>query len=416
MTGPSTATADRPTRTMVIDADGHVMEPVTEVFSRMDPKWGDWIPRKETEDEIYDFIWVGGELRGGGREMLDGIAAKTGMTPRQVYDLMEQLRTPGGEQPGPRLADMDRDGIDVAVLYPSFALFFGPTDEIAALHDLTFVGDCLRAYNEWLAEYCSADPRRLFGVAGVPLQEPERAIAEAQYAVGTLGHKAIFLRPSAYLFEGDTELPFSHSAYDRFWAAMQELGVPIAFHNGVHVDTPGACRKFNLVQISKSASETNMVVDELHGGSGLGQAIGNCVDMNVTMGRLLMGGVCEKFPGLRFLFLEAGGGWVPTQLQRMDEQVKAFPLERRWLSMLPSEYFKRQCWVTFEAEEWNLAACSDWLGSDRILWASDYPHPEYHSTVVEELHEAIEPLSEDAKQDILWRNADRLYGLGLAPA
>ena len=65
-------------------------------------------------------------------------------------------------------------------------------------------------------------------------------------------------------------------------------------------------------------------------------------------------------------------------LERMDEQVKAFPLERRWLSLLPSEYFARQCYVSFEPEEWNLAAAAEWLGADRILWASDYPHPEYH--------------------------------------
>jgi predicted TIM-barrel fold metal-dependent hydrolase len=181
----------------------------------------------------------------------------------------------------------------------------------------------------------------------------------------------------------------------------------------VHIDTPGACRKFGLVAESENMSVTNMATDELHGGSALGQAVGTAVDMIVTMGRLLMGGVCERFPDLKLVFLESGGGWVPTQLERMDEQVEAFPLERRKLSMLPSEYFKRQCWVCFEAEEWNLAACADFLGADRILWATDYPHPEYHPGVVDELREHLAPLDDVARRKILGENAVAVYDLAL---
>jgi len=209
------------------------------------------------------------------------------------------------------------------------------------------------------------------------------------------------------------ELPLNHSAYDPFWAAVQELDVPVAFHPGVHVDTPGACRKFGLVAEDENMMVTNMAMDELHGGSGLGQAVGNTVDMVVTLGRLLMGGVCERFPALRLLFLESGGGWVPTQLQRMDEQVEAFPLEQRWLSLLPSEYFRRQCWVCFEAEEWNLAACAEYLGTDRVLWASDYPHPEYHPGIVDELREGLEGVDAATRARILGRNAVDAYSLPL---
>jgi len=124
-----------------------------------------------------------------------------------------------------------------------------------------------------------------------------------------------------------------------------------------------------------------------------------------------MGGVCERFPRLRILVLESGGGWVPTQLQRMDEQVKAFPLEQRWLSMLPSEYFARQCWVSFEPDEWNLAACAKRLGAERIVWASDYPHPEYHEGVVDELRAGIATLTADEQARVLGRNAVDAYSL-----
>ena len=399
-----------PGQPLVVDADGHTYEPDDLWVERMDAaRWGDWIPRKVVEDDIYEIYYVGGRVRGGGRELQDQMAAAVGMTPRAFFDLTQSLRVPGGSDPHARIIDMDADGIDAAVLYPSQAMFFGPCDPIEALHDPEFVTACIRAYNDWVSEYCAAYPTRLFGIAAVPLQDVPRAIEEARRAVTDLGLRGVFIRPSAYV----DELPLNHSVYDPFWAAIEELDVPVALHPGVHVDTPGACRKFGLVAESENLMVTNMAMDELHGGSGLGQAVGNTVDMVVTLGRLLMGGVCERFPTLRFLFLEAGGGWIPTQLERMDEQVTAFPLEQRWLSLLPSEYFRRQCWAGFEAEEWNLAACATYLGADRILWASDYPHPEYHPGIVDELRDGLTGLDPAAQVRVLGRNAVDAYNLPL---
>ncbi len=394
---------------LVVDADGHTMEPDDLWVDRMDAaRWGDWIPRKVIEDEVYETIYVGGRIRGGGREQRDALAAAVGKTPRELFDLLQQIRVPGGHDPQARLVDMDRDGIDVAVLYPSLALFFGPCDPIPALGDVDFVAACQRAYNDWVAEYCSAAPSRLFGMAVVPLQDPERAVAELERAVN-LGLKGALIRPSPYVEADGSFLPLNHSVYDRFWSACSDLDVSVALHPGVHVDTPGACRLFGLVAESENLMVVNSAVDDRYGGSALGQAVGNTVDMIVSMGRLVMGGVCERFPGLRLLFLESGGGWVPTQLERMDEQVRAFPLERRWLSLLPSEYFRRQCWASFEPEEWNLAACTEWLGADRVLWASDYPHPEYHSGVVKDVEESVARLPEEARRRVLGANASDAF-------
>jgi uncharacterized protein len=394
----------------IVDGDGHIMEEPNDIWTaeRIDhDRWGDWVPHKEVIDEIYDIISVGGRVRGGGRELHDQMAAAVGMTPREFYDLLDGLRRPGGHEPKARLDDMDADGIDAVVLYPSLSMFFGPTDEIPALHDTAFVADCQRAYNDWLADFCACEPTRLFGAAAAPLQDVARACVETEHAIAR-GLRAVFVRPSAYV----DELPLNHHVYDDFWSTCQELGTPVAFHPGVHVDTPGACRKFGLVAVSESATVTNMAMDEIHGGSALGQAVGNPVDMIVTMGRLLMGGVCERFPRLKLVFLESSGGWMPSMLERMDEQVQAFPLERRWLSLLPSEYFARQCYVSFEPEEWNLAAAAEKLGTDRILWASDYPHPEYHPGVVDDIRERIAPLASFDQARILGANAIECYGLG----
>jgi predicted TIM-barrel fold metal-dependent hydrolase len=394
----------------VVDADAHTMEPDDLWTARMDAaRWGEWVPRKVVEDGVYETLYCGGVVRAGGRELHDRMASAVGLTPEAFHDLTRSLRVEGGSDPDARIADMDGEGIDAAVLYPSAALFFGPDDPIDALRDVEFVLACQQAYNDWVAEFCAAHPARLFAAAVVPLQDPDLAVAEATRAVGDLALRAITVRPSAYV----DELPLNHSVYDRFWAACQDLDVPVALHPGVHVDTPGACRKFRLVAESENLMVTNMAMDELHGGSALGQAVGNTVDMVVSLGRLLMGGVCARFPRLRLLFLEAGGGWIPTQLQRMDEQVKAFPLEQRWLDLLPSEYFRRQCWAGFEPEEWNLAASAEWLGTDRVLWASDYPHPEYHPGVVDELRDAIAAFDDGARRRLLGGNAVTAYKLPL---
>lgn len=390
---------------LLIDGDGHVMEPRDLWEERMDrDRWGDWIPHEDPETEAF---YIGGEQRHGGREAQAATAEKLGMDLDEFRAMLANLEKPGGHDPHARVEDMDADGLDAAVLYPSSGLFFGPLDPIEALHDPEFVRDCQAAYNDWLLDdYCGAYPERLFGMALVPLQDVDLAVAEARRAVGK-GAKGICVRPAAYV----DELPLSHPVYHPFWEAVQELGVPVAFHPGVHVDVPGACRYYKLVREDPDIAKVNTLVDEVHGGSGLGQALGNMADMVITVGRLLMGGVCERFPDLRFLFLEAGGGWIGTLLERMDEQVEAFSAEARWLSMKPSDYFKRQCYMGFEAEEWNLAQTAEFLGADRIIWATDYPHPEYHPGIVDELRENIAALPESDQRRIMALNEIEAYGL-----
>lgn len=391
----------------VIDGDGHLVEPADLWSTRMDrDRWGDLVPHYDPAQEAFLF---GGVARIGGKAV-DLFLAETGLSREEMQRLERQTEEiyayAGGSDPEARLRDMDQAGFDAAVLYPTLALFWGPLDEIPALRDPQFVLACQQAYNDWVSEYCAASPGRLFGTAAVPLQDVDLAVAEAQRAVGN-GHRAVFIRPSAYV----DDLPLSHPVYDRFWAACQEMGVPVALHPGVHVDTPGACRTFGLVRATESMTLSNMGFDGVHGGSGLGQAVGNTIDMILSMGRLIMGGVCERFPDLRFIFLEAGGGWCPTQLERMDEQVEAFPMEGRWLRLRPSEYFKRQCYISFDPGEWNLAACAEFLGADRVLWASDYPHPEYDPAARQVLSQAIAGLSEGDQRRILGANAVEAYGL-----
>jgi uncharacterized protein len=377
-------------------------------------KWGDWVPHFSPEDQTF---YVGGVARIGGPTMNEQVAAINGVTVDELLAsyarTMASTDSRGGHDPDARIRVMDADGVDAAVVYPTKALQFGPCDPIEAIRDNPeFVHDALRAYNDWAAQYCASYPQRLFGIAAVPLQDVDRAVAETERAVNALGLHGVAIRPSAYV----DEAPLSNRVYDAFWAACQDLDVPVALHPIAHIDTPGANRKFRLLRDHPNLNMTNSAVDEDHGGSALGQAVGNPVDMIVSMGRLLMGGVCERFPRLRFVFLESGGGWCATQLERMDEQIEAFPLEGRRLSMRPSDYFRRQCYISFDPGEWNLAASAEFIGADRVIWASDYPHPEYTPEVVKILRHSIASLPEADQRRILGLNAADAYRLPVARA
>jgi predicted TIM-barrel fold metal-dependent hydrolase len=161
------------TEPYMVDADGHVIEPIDMWTSRMSlEQWGEWIPRYVAEDPDADqeeSWYFAGVRRAGGQGSLI-LACSAGMDADQIARdhprLMDGRR--GAWDPDARIAELDEEGIDAAVLYPSLTMFFGPSDPIEGLRNVEFVLDCQRAYNDWLAEYCGAHPDRLFGMAAVP--------------------------------------------------------------------------------------------------------------------------------------------------------------------------------------------------------------------------------------------------------
>jgi predicted TIM-barrel fold metal-dependent hydrolase len=144
------------------------------------------------------------------------------------------------------------------------------------------------------------------------------------------------------------------------------------------------------------------------------QAIANPFDMMNSMAFLLAGGVCERFPELKLIFLEANGGWLVPWLERLDHHAEVFSWDVPLLKQRPSDYFKRQCWISFDPDESALAftARSPLCGSNRIIWASDYPHPDAKFPgVTAELAEAIGELPQEDQELIAGTNAVALYGI-----
>ncbi len=305
----------------------------------------------------------------------------------------ELMFRPGGSQPGPRLKDMDAEGISAAVLYPTTpGLAWVPHPEV--FHAMAHV------YNDWLHTYCSEDSNRLFGVGLVALQDPPLAVKEMERCVSDLGFKAVMIRPAPYI----EDKKLNHPIYDPFWDAAAALGCPIGVHPFSFADMP-----WNVVSRLGLQEDAHGRLDK---GLALRQGLGNALDVMVAMGWFVAGGICERFPALTVAFLEGSGGWCAPMLERFDHHVKVFG--SRYQATPPSEVFKRQCYISFDPDEEALAytANSRYVGADRIVWASDYPHPDAKIPgVVRELQEATQDLSNQQRAMIFGENAERLYNL-----
>ena len=360
----------------VVDADGHVVEPESAWAGLPD----DQRPHITRDAGGYEHVVV------GGTEILAvplGNLARPGSTfddPSTFRPLAEAQ--PGGWDPAARLADMDAEGIDQAVLYPTIGLYF------SAVADPDCAVALARAYNDWLAGYCAADGRRLFGAAMVPLQDPAAAAAELRRAVTELGFVAGFVRPNPCLGRS-----LCDRAYDPVWEVAEELDVPIGVHEGssVIVPTLGSDRPFNPLVL---------------------HAVSHSFEEMLACAQLIAFGVFERHPSLRCVFLESSGGWAPFWLERLDEQAESFGAFCPDMKLLPSEYFARQCAISFEVDEHTLPALAPAVGSGRIVWGSDYPHHDAtFPGAVDAIRATVAPCPTATQARVLGVNARRIYRL-----
>ncbi len=288
--------------------------------------------------------------------------------------------------PASNLSDMDREGIDVSVLFPTLGLYIMWRDNL----DPELSAAICRAYNIWLSEYCSYNGSRLYGVALIPLQDPARAVEELRHAKEELGLVGIFWRPNKLC--GRT---LSSPDYFPIYEAASDLGVTICVHEGARTVLPQAG--------SDHYSEFGRHV-ACHPIEQMLACLNLCAD-----------GVLERFPRLKVAHLESGCGWVPFWLERMDEHWEhASHGSAKITKEKPSFYFKRQCWVSCEAGEELVPCFVEHVGADYLTVATDYPHSDavgkFPDLTVGALS-ANGKFSLEERRKILWDNPVRLYGL-----
>ncbi len=363
-----------------VSADSHVVEPKDLWVTRLDRRFRDRAPRVESRPE-GDYVIIEGltpsPLGLSGALMNDKIK---GQIQDRFGKRYEETR-PGGWDPQARLADQQLDHIRAEMLYPglSLGLFGAPEPEYQLA--------CYQVYNDWLAEFCSASPSRLNGAGVLPAKGPvEVMVKEAERAV-KIGLKSVMIVAEV------PERPYPSSEYDYLWAALQDLNVPISVHSGTSsgMQVPERIKAYGIYGVH--------VIDN---------KIGKAMRL---IAQILFGGVVEKFPKLRFVYVEGGIGWIAGVLHFMDHW---WTDHRRWMepriNEKPSTLFKRNFWATFEDDRAGVLT-RELLNVDHLMWGSDYPHTEgtfpYSREQVAKDFEGI-PASDVRK--MVSDNAVQLYG------
>ena len=288
---------------------------------------------------------------------------------------------PGGWDPIVRISDMEKDGVSAEVLYPSLGL------GLFCVRDATLQEALFRAYNDWLIEYCQKVPDRLYGIALISMYNIDHAIAEMerckeQGMVGTL----IWQVP-------DANLPFTAEHYERFWAASQDLELPVHLHiltgfgESMHRQTSHGIKRYRI-----GVNQTREIEDALFD--------------------IIFSGVLERYPNLKVVSVENEIGWMPFWLGQCDKAFKRHRhSEKLPIDKLPSEYFKRQVYATFFNDHVGGRLFS-WWGADNCMWSNDYPHQNStwpNSRDVIERDMGHLPAGDRAK--LLNANVVRLYNL-----
>ena len=364
----------------LVSADSHMCEPPNLWVDRIDKQYRDRAPRtvkghdgKEGEFFVCENISpipIAGAFGAGIKaEDLPGHNKKGfEAAPASVWD------------PAARLKEQDADGISAEVLYTTFGMM------LYGLNDAALRAACFKAYNDFVAEYTSYNPNRLVGTGLITLEDIPAGVAELKRCVDK------GLRGAMIWASPPDEKPYSHPDYDPFWAAAQDLEVPLSLHiltgrGGTGIDL----NKFLTSYMSLPA------------------------EIQRTLSIMVFGGVFERFPKLQLVSAENDVSWIPHFMYRLDHAYDRFRhFEGVNLSMLPSEYVRRNVVATFQFEKATADFTRQLFGAERLMWSSDYPHTDSTWPKSREfIADAFKGMPEADIQKIVGGNVARVYRLSV---
>jgi predicted TIM-barrel fold metal-dependent hydrolase len=314
----------------VIDIDGHVLMEAAEDWQRF---------FSEADARALEQDLAENRRHWYGREGLDSRAVR--------QSIRDRAQAAGGWDPQVRLHDMDQEGIDRVLLFPT---------EIG-LKRGAYPASICRGYNDWLADYCSADPDRLKGVALLSLDDPESACHELERAVGKLGFLGFFMKNSV-----DGRM-CDDAHYDPIYELAESLNIPLLLH---------------------IPSELKELVEDRFGYDFLRSHVLHPVSEMLSVMDVIYGGILDRFAKLRVGFFEGQVGWLPWYMSRLDGQLEAYgsrPGLDPGLTRRPSEYLDEgRLFFSCDTDERflgfavNAQLSTRTRGEDCIVWGSDYPH------------------------------------------
>ncbi|MBI3250001.1 MAG: amidohydrolase [Deltaproteobacteria bacterium] len=364
----------------LISADSHFVEPPTMWAERIDKKFraraphtvkglngreGEWfVCENITPMSVAGFFGAGVPSQ----ELPEHSKKGFEQAPKSVWD------------PAARIADQERDGVQAEVIYTSMGMpLFG-------LDDAEFRASCFAAFNNWATEYCQYDMKRLIPLGLITLEDIPGAVAELQ-RIAKLG-----MRGAMIWAEPPDDRPYSHPDYEPFWAAAQDLNMPLSLHILTARGGTGANQN--------SGKNFLLSLANLH----------HQIERSISV--LVFGGVLEKFPRLRIVSAENDVGWMAYFMYRLDTvQHRLGVLGGLKLPLRASEYIRRQVYATFIADPVFVDSLHRY-GPDNIMWSSDYPHtaatfPRSQEIVAKRFNH----LPEEQRRKIVRDTALQVYGL-----
>ncbi|MFQ5903187.1 MAG: amidohydrolase family protein [Candidatus Binatia bacterium] len=363
----------------VLDSDMHVYDTPDLYLRYMDPKWGSRIPRGEPRERHgrIQFKLGNGPVLRPRKELLTygehRVSDRYGFALERGYDSVSQLEA------------MDREGLDVAVLFRTSPLHCDDSFEPKYANDLC------RAWNSWIADFCKEDSKRLKASALLTLHDVNLAVEETRRAVTGLGVVGLSVCP-----EPVNGRRIHDPYFDPLWAEIERLGVPLCFHPPASPKQEQVARGFY--------GHPNASIIAL--------ALRNPVELILAISSFCAGGVLERFPNLKVAFLEGNCSWLPWLLYRLDERAELHgALADVPLSQKPSGYFKRQCFISVDPDEYLVTDVISRLGDDNIVISTDYPHIDAHFPHAIDEFLSIKGISKASIRKILWDNCARLYNL-----
>ena len=287
---------------------------------------------------------------------------------------------PGGYIPEEHVKDMDVDGIDVSIVYPTAGLLW------FRVEDSELLSAIFRAYNDWLAEFCKPFPKRLKGIGIINVDDVQDGVKELERCanMGLAGGMITVYPPEGRGYN----LP----EYEPLWAAAEDLEMPLSLHIITNrLESPDSAT------VAYHSNRDHWV--------------------RMSLARMILTGVFERHPKLQVGSVEMELAWVPHFLERIDYNYTQTALGitspyRFKEDMLPSDYFHRNVFLGFLEDSLGIRM-RDFIGVDQLMWGSDYPHVESTFPKSQEmLEEMLADCTEGEKAKIAGGNAARVYRLG----
>jgi predicted TIM-barrel fold metal-dependent hydrolase len=380
----------------VIDTDTHLTEPHDLWVSRAPRGYEDRVPHVVEVDGQASWAIEDQVL---GRAMAAAVVDRAGNRCRGSEFLSWGIEDvhPGAYDLPARLAVMDEVGIYAQIVYPNVAGFGG--QKFADVKDPELKLMCVRIYNDAMAEMQDASGGRFFPMALMPWWDIDASVAEAERAA-QMGMRGVNMTSDP---QASCPLPdLGDAVWDRLWEVCSDRALPVHFHIG--------------------ASQTTMVWYGTSPWPSLGNdqklGIGSAM-MYITNARvlanLIYSGLLERQPGLKVVSVESGIGWIPFVLEALDHQADETAAgSMDYLSLRPSEYFKRQVYACYWFEKIDVAHTFELLGADNILFETDFPHPTcLYPDSLSWAAKGLEGVAPEVQRKVLQDNAAALYRIPL---